>query len=117
MRCITAICAAGPPKLSIATRVHTRTASPSETPWPATPGTGPLAASSDMSASPLFRPAVLHADVVLGGAGGARVIFHARPLRVGAGLAVVCLRRANVVGAKRRQHQRNRDRKSTRLNS
>src|SRR5690349_12166415 len=33
MRCITAICPAGPPKLSAATRSQTRKASPSETPW------------------------------------------------------------------------------------
>src|SRR5208337_4817841 len=33
MRCITAICPAGPPKLSAATRSQTRKASPIETPW------------------------------------------------------------------------------------
>jgi hypothetical protein len=32
IRCITAIWPAGPPKLSSATRVHTRNASPKETP-------------------------------------------------------------------------------------
>src|SRR5262245_3779777 len=34
MRCMTAICPAGPPKLSAATRVQTRTASLNEMPWP-----------------------------------------------------------------------------------
>src|SRR5262245_36916787 len=33
MRCITAICPAGPPKLSPATRNHVRKASPNVTPW------------------------------------------------------------------------------------
>src|ERR1051326_6224830 len=47
MRCITAICAAGPPKLIRATRVHTRTASPSDTPCPAC-GTASLAATFAM---------------------------------------------------------------------
>src|SRR3954453_16368492 len=33
IRCMTAICPAGPPKLSTATRNQTRKASPGETPW------------------------------------------------------------------------------------
>src|SRR5713226_5965890 len=46
MRCITAICPAGPPKESAATRSHTRNASPSETPCA---GRGRVPAETEIS--------------------------------------------------------------------
>src|SRR5213596_2701507 len=50
MRCITAICPAGPPKESAATRSHTRNASPSVTPCA---GTGRSPARTEISVMPL----------------------------------------------------------------
>src|SRR5689334_13500407 len=52
MRCITAIWPAGPPKLSAATRHHTRNASPNETPCPGVVG----AMVSTTIASAIFFP-------------------------------------------------------------
>src|SRR3974377_289977 len=50
MRCITAICAAGPPKLRSATRIQTRTPSAKETPCAGTDDSIALfAASCDMA--------------------------------------------------------------------
>src|SRR5918996_4112818 len=43
IRCMTAICPAGPPKLSAAILAQTRTASPKAIPWPAGVGDGALA--------------------------------------------------------------------------
>src|SRR5947207_1870296 len=50
MRCITAICPAGPPKESAATRSHTRHASPNETPCA---GRGRVPAATEISVMPL----------------------------------------------------------------
>src|SRR3954471_5442071 len=54
MRCITAICPAGPPKLSRAIRSHTANASAKETPW--TRGCG--AAEPDIDTASVISPLV-----------------------------------------------------------
>jgi len=58
MRCITAICPAGPPKLSAATRSQTRNASGNETPWlGATAGRPDDASEVSVTAAALPAPA------------------------------------------------------------
>src|SRR6267142_4227321 len=60
MRCMTAICPAGPPKLSSATRTHTRTASRKATSWSGAAATGALAMESSAIAIALRSSTAFH---------------------------------------------------------
>src|SRR5262245_14385306 len=62
MRCITAICPAGPPKLSSATRIQTRNVSASDMPWLAvgrTPVVAVISVTKEPSSGCRFRSRAL----------------------------------------------------------
>ena len=79
MRCITAICPAGPPKLSAATRAQALAAWPSET-----PGAALAAAQRLAQAGELRPPARVAAEVALdgGGSGWALLTWSHRDRRL-----------------------------------